>query len=264
MIITNFVGGRAQFNAPRFGRDESRPYKLMVVSASMQPEEQDAIFESLETLSQAGDYYKWIANRVRSFIKGKVLEIGAGIGNFARWAKDYATDYHVSDVDSRLVNKLAASFDRALCWDLYTPFPENEMYDTIVILNVVEHLEDDREAIECLHKRLLNGGHLILMVPAGQFLFGSLDRSFGHYRRYSKKSITKLIEASHFEVVKSEYINVVGMLGWFVYGKLLKRRNLPNQLCGRFNLVVPLLKIERPLAHFMGLSVLVIARKLER
>ncbi|MCI0414603.1 class I SAM-dependent methyltransferase [bacterium] len=227
----------------------------------MQIETQDAICESLETLSQAGDYYKWLANRVKPYMKGKVLEIGAGIGNFARWAQENADEYHVSDVDQRLVAKLSQEFHRALNWDLYTPFPNDELYDSVVILNVVEHLEDDLQALRCLNARLKPGGNLILMVPAMQFLYGSLDRSFGHYRRYTKASISRVIRATSFEILKTEYINVIGMAGWFLYGKILKRQNLPQQLCSRFNIVVPLLKLERLLAYFAGLSVIVIARK---
>jgi len=227
----------------------------------MQAETQDAICESLETLSQAGDYYKWLANRVKPYVKGKALEIGAGIGNFARWAQENADEYHVSDLDPRLTEKLSQEFHQVLNWDLYTPFPNDELYDTVVILNVVEHLEDDLQALRCLNARLKPGGNLILMVPAMPFLYGSMDRSFGHYRRYTKASIQRIIRATSFDILKSEYINVIGMAGWFLYGKILKRQNLPQQLCSRFNIVVPLLKLERPLAYFAGLSVIIIARK---
>jgi 2-polyprenyl-3-methyl-5-hydroxy-6-metoxy-1,4-benzoquinol methylase len=234
---------------------------MVVSSERMQAETQDAICESLETLSQAGDYYKWLAARVKPYVKGKVLEIGAGIGNFARWAQENATEYHVSDLDPRLTQKLSEEFQHVLNWDLYTPFPNEELYDTVIILNVVEHLEDDVQALRCLNTRLKPGGHLILMVPAMQFLYGSMDRSFGHYRRYTKTSISRIIRATSFDILKTEYINVIGMAGWFLYGKILKRKNLPQQLCSRFNIVVPLLKLERPLAYFAGLSVIVIAKK---
>jgi 2-polyprenyl-3-methyl-5-hydroxy-6-metoxy-1,4-benzoquinol methylase len=227
----------------------------------MKPDTQDSIFESLETLSQAGDYYKWLAARMRPFIRGKVLEIGAGIGNFAQWAKESATEYHVSDIDERVTTRMIGKFDRVLNWDVYTPFPGDEKYDTIVILNVVEHLEDDLKALQCIHDRLKPGGHLVLMVPAMQFLFGSLDTSFGHYRRYTRRSIGRLIQGAKFNLIKTEYVNVVGMAGWFLYGKILKRKNLPQELCGRFNLVIPLLRLERPIAHFFGLSVIAIGQK---
>jgi SAM-dependent methyltransferase len=227
----------------------------------MQAETQDAICESLETLSQAADYYKWLAGRMQPYIRGKVLEIGAGIGTFAQWGKESAADYHVSDIDQRLAEKLAERFDRVFTWDVFTPFPNDELYDTIVILNVVEHLENDQEALHCIHKRLKPGGHLVLMVPAMQFLFGSLDSAFGHYRRYTKHSISKIIESNGFTIKKMEYVNVVGMLGWFLYSKILKSKNLPQQLCGRFNLMIPLLKLERPIAYFFGLSVIAIGQK---
>jgi SAM-dependent methyltransferase len=228
----------------------------------MQMETQDAICESLETLSQAGPYYQWLTERFRPFIKGKVLEIGAGIGNFAKWGKENSTDYHVSDNDPRLVQALAEEFPNAVCWDLFTPYPNDERFDTIVILNVVEHLQDDQEALRCINARLNPGGHLILMVPAMNFLYGSLDESFGHYRRYTKKSISRIIRSADFELLKLEYLNVVGMAGWFLYGKVLKARKLPQQLCSRFHLMLPFLQLEKPFAYFMGLSVIAIAKKI--
>jgi 2-polyprenyl-3-methyl-5-hydroxy-6-metoxy-1,4-benzoquinol methylase len=228
----------------------------------MQAETQDAISESLETLSQAGPYYEWLVSRVRPYLKGKILEIGAGIGNFAKWAKESAVEYHVSDNDPRFVEELSKEFSHAVCWDLFTPYPNNETFDTVVILNVVEHLEDDEEALRRLHARLNPGGHLIVMVPAMNFLYGSLDRAFGHYRRYTKKSISRVIQQAGFKLQKMEYVNVVGMAGWFVYGRIMKSRNLPQQLCSRFHLVLPFLKLEKPIASFMGLSVIAIARKI--
>lgn len=228
----------------------------------MQTETQDAICESLETLSQAGPYYKWLAARVQPYLKGKVLEIGAGIGNFAQWARESAPEYHVSDNDPRLVQELSREFPKAVCWDLFSPYPNDETFDTIVILNVVEHLKEDQQALYKVNERLKTGGHLILMVPAMNFLYGSLDVSFGHYRRYTKKSITRIIRNAGFQIIDSRYVNVVGMAGWFVYGKLLKARKLPEQLCSRFHLVLPLLTLERPIAYFMGLSVIVVAKKI--
>lgn len=228
----------------------------------MQAETQDAICESLETLSQAGPYYQWLAQRVRPYISGKVLEIGAGIGNFARWARETATEYHVSDNDLRLVQELSQEFEHALCWDVFAPFPADTQYDTVVILNVVEHLEDDLEALRRIHARVKQNGHLILMVPAMNFLYGSLDRAFGHYRRYTKQTITTVIQDAGFKIRTADYVNVAGMLGWFLYGRILKVNKLPEQLCSRFHLVLPLLNIEKPIAHFMGLSVIVVAQKI--
>ena len=86
----------------------------------MQAKTQDAICESLETLSQASDYYKWLAGRMRPYIRGKVLEIGAGIGTFAQWGKEGAYEYHVSDIDQRLTEKLAHRFDDLLLECLHT------------------------------------------------------------------------------------------------------------------------------------------------
>lgn len=224
-------------------------------------ETQHAIYESLETLSQAPDYYRWLCSRVQPYIRGKTLELGAGIGNFGVWARELASEYHATDVDPILVERLKQNFLKAFRWDLFEPFPGDDLYDTVIILNVIEHLQDDTRAMEVLFNRLQPGGHLIVMVPAMHVLYGSLDRSFGHYRRYHKYEMLRLMEHVNLHVVRNMYLNVAGMLGWFIYGRILKNQKLPQQLCSRFNLVLPLLKIERPLAHFAGLSLITVGRK---
>jgi SAM-dependent methyltransferase len=224
-------------------------------------ETQDAIFESLETLSHADGYYRWLCSRMRPFIRGRVLEIGAGIGTFAQWGCQLASDYHPTDVDSRVVARLREKFPAAFQWNLFEPFPGDLLYDTIIILNVIEHLEDDLGALKALHRRLAPGGRIIVMVPAMQFLYGSMDRSFGHFRRYNKKMLRRLFTEVPFEFVSEEYVNVAGMFGWFLYGRILKHRTLPQGLTSRFNLVLPFLKIERPLASFAGLSLITVGQK---
>lgn len=224
-------------------------------------ETQEAICESLETLSQADEYYHWLCSRVSPYIRGRVLEIGAGIGTFAQWAAPHASEYHPTDVDSRLVARLHEKFPHAFVWNLFEPFPGNQTYDTVIILNVVEHLQDDLGALKALNARLAPGGHMIVMVPAMNFLYGSMDRAFGHFRRYNKKMMRDLFAGVPVRLVKDEYVNVVGMLGWFLYGRILKHQNLPQQLCSRFNLVLPLLKIERPVAFFAGLSLITVGQK---
>ena len=222
---------------------------------------QEAIYESFETLSQADEYYRWIASRLRPHLKGKVLEMGAGSGNFSRSAREWAIEYHVSEGDPRLVAMLEKEFEHVFRWDVYDPFPAADLYDSVITINVVEHLKDDLHAVKAMTERLKPGGCLVILVPAMQFLYGSMDRSFGHFRRYTKQSMKDLIKDVPLTIEKMEYVNVIGMAGWFLYGKILKRENLPPHLCSRFNLVVPLLKLERPLAHFMGLSLITIARK---
>lgn len=232
----------------------------------MQPEylnteTQEAIYESLETLSQASEYYNWLCQQMRPFIRGKTLELGSGIGNFGQWARSLASEYHATDVDPILVDRLKQNFDKAFRWDLYEPFPGDDLYETVIILNVIEHLANESAAMQALADRLLPGGHLIVMVPAMHFLYGSLDRAFGHYRRYQKPEMKNLMEDVQLQAVENRYVNTIGMFGWFLYGRILKHQQLPQQLCGRFNMVLPLLKLERPLAYFAGLSLICIGRK---
>ena len=237
------------------------PVFQLMSQEHLNQETQDAICESLETLSHADEYYKWLCSRVSKFIRGRALEIGAGIGTFAQWAAPFAKEYYPTDVDARLAKKLRENFPNAFQWNLFEEPPVAGPFDTVIIFNVIEHLQDDLGALQALHRQLAPGGHVIVMVPAMNFLFGSMDVAFGHYRRYTKSYLRELFSKAGFQIKKEEYLNVVGMLGWFLYGRILRHKNLPQHLCSRFNLVLPLLKLERPIAAFMGLSLMTVGQK---
>ncbi len=222
----------------------------------------DTVHESLESLSQAEEYYRFVYSRLKEYISGRTLEAGAGTGNFARWARKSASEYCVSDVDPEYVEALRPEFKSAFVWNILDPFPaRDEHFDTIITFNVLEHVRDDMAALRILADQLVAGGHLIVLVPAHPFLFGSLDRAFGHYRRYNKKQMIDLCEAVPMRVIKSEYLNFVGLLGWLFYGKVLRTNRLPRRMLSYFDLFLPLLIMERPLRRFLGMSLLTVARK---
>jgi hypothetical protein len=101
----------------------------MTLQKQMDQETQENIYESLETLKEADEYYQWLFSRVKPFVRGKALEIGSGIGNFAKWAKSSSSEYHVSDADPALVKVLEKDFPVAFEWNIYEPFPRKDRYD---------------------------------------------------------------------------------------------------------------------------------------
>jgi hypothetical protein len=145
--------------------------------------------------------------------------------------------------------------------DMATFVPDRR-YDSIVMMNVLEHIEDDAAALTTLREALNPGGRLVVYVPAFMLLYSDFDRDIGHFRRYRKKPLRLLMEQSGYEVVDSRYVNSVGALGWFAYSRVLGRKpsdQLTVSACDR--IVVPVVRrVETRISPPFGLSVLVVGR----
>jgi SAM-dependent methyltransferase len=134
--------------------------------------------------------------------------------------------------------------------------------DTIVCANVLEHVEDDRLALTNMRAILRGGGRLLLLVPAHPFLFGTMDQADEHFRRYTRSTLTNRVRAAGFEVERLYQMNALGIVAWFVNGKLLRRRLIPSTQYGLYNRLVPTLaRAERGILRPpVGLSLVCIAR----
>jgi SAM-dependent methyltransferase len=137
-------------------------------------------------------------------------------------------------------------------------------FDTIVCLNVLEHVEHDEVAMSSFRQLLMPGGHLALLVPAFPWLFGTLDLNGPHFRRYTRRGLSGLIQQSGFELLEIRYFNLFGMPGWWFCGKILKRPILPASGLGWYEKLVPVFRrIEAWTGPPMGLSLIAIARRPE-
>jgi len=220
----------------------------------------------------AENYYKWIFRTIRPFIAGRVLEIGAGYGNIAGYAADGGFEYIGVDSDAAVVEKLTARFRGRANVKVYDAADRGGIaletekgIDTVISMNVLEHAEDDGGHVK-LAAGLMKKGRLILFVPAMEILYGSMDRQAGHYRRYSKTRIKKIMESNSLNIVKLTYFNSLGALGWFVSCRLLKI-GLNSVSAGKLALfydraVVPFARLLDPaLRPFFGQSLICVAEK---
>jgi SAM-dependent methyltransferase len=214
----------------------------------------------------ATKFTEWLMARVRPFLSGTVLEIGSGIGNNVR-AMMGQEKVIASESDPEYLHVLQNAFEgrrriQVVEWDVTQQRPtEIPLVDTVLCSNVLEHIEDESAALANLHSALRPGGRAILVVPFGPMLFGSLDRAMGHHRRYSRESLLHALKAAGFEIEASFSMNKIGVLGWFVSGRLLRRKVLGRAQLKLFNTLVPLIRLLDPVLPWTGLSLVAVAKK---
>ena len=143
-------------------------------------------------------------------------------------------------------------------------FPRTENgYDTVICINVIEHVRDDRAALANIKSVLWNGGRTIVLVPQGQWNFGTLDDALGHQRRYSKEAIRSLAHECGFEVSDIIDFNRLGSLAWFINGRVLRRRNVGRGQIVLLNLLTPLMRILDRLLPVPSLSLIAVMKRTE-
>jgi glycosyltransferase involved in cell wall biosynthesis/phospholipid N-methyltransferase len=194
----------------------------------------------LARLSQAPRFNAWMADVVRPFCGKKVLEIGSGTGNLTRRLIP-RDQYVASDVNPLYLATLRGlTADRPYLDVTLTDLSRGETFprveggfDTVICLNVVEHVADDVGALRNIHSVLGPGGRAVVLVPQGPEVFGTLDEVLGHQRRYTKATLARLAADSGFQIRELLEFNRVGRPAWWLNGTVLKRRYL-----GRFQVVV--------------------------
>jgi glycosyltransferase involved in cell wall biosynthesis len=209
--------------------------------------------EILARLNRAPNFIKWMADTIRPYVGNRVLEIGAGIGNMTTNLVP-RTEYHASDINPHYLDRLETlKQTRPYLQVHYTDasasetFPV-EQFDTVVCLNVVEHIENDVLALNNIRKSLDKDGRAIILVPNGPQLFGSLDTVLGHYRRYTQEKLVKACEAAGFTVDKVLKFNRIGSPGWWLNGRVLKRETFGLWQMKLLNFLVPFI---RPIDRFL-------------
>jgi SAM-dependent methyltransferase len=172
-----------------------------------------------------------MADFIRPHVGQKVLEIGSGIGNLTTQLVP-RHQYVATDINPLYLHSLKAlENDRPYLKTQFTDVTKKETFptieggfDTVVCLNVVEHVEDDVAAMENIREALAPGGRAIILVPHGEKIYGTLDEVLGHVRRYEHDTLRSLAERSGFEVKEILEFNRVGTPAWWLNGKLLRRR----------------------------------------
>lgn len=223
----------------------------------------------LETLSQAKHFNAEVWKRVEPFLGTDILEVGMGIGIFTEMLLTRGRVFGVEIVPEFVTEarrRLGARKDlESIIADIGAELPDSlreRSFDTIVCMNVLEHIEDDRGTLSRFLGLLKPGGRLVLVVPAHKWLFNPLDSNDGHFRRYEKPELKARMEEAGFRILHEGRFNLFGIAGWLINGTILRRKDLPAGQMGLFDRLAPLLfRLERLVGPPAGLSLLCVGEK---
>ena len=227
--------------------------------------------DDLETMQEATRYTAHVFNLFRPHIGARVLEVGCGIATMSRLLAEISEEVVAIEpnencaVLARQAMRDAPNF--SLRHELLEHTDPQELashrFDTVFCVNVLEHIEDDVEALRTFREAIVPGGHVLIFVPAVQAAFGPLDSALGHYRRYSKKQLSKAFVDADLEVLSMRYTNPIGLIGWWVNARILKSASHSRRQVRLFDRwVAPwALRLERLIPMPIGLSLTAVARR---
>lgn len=223
--------------------------------------------KDLEAMSFARNYRSWILAEFEPYLGGSVAEVGAGVGSFSEALLHAGIDRLVAFEPSEnmfplLQEALGPTARATAVNDFFGPGLAGERFDSVVYVNVLEHVEDHAAELAVARGALAPQGHLLILVPALPWLYSEMDRQLGHYRRYTRDGLVELVESSGFVVVNARYFDLGGVIPWYVHFTLLKRQFSSGSVGLYDRLAVPLTRaIERLVSPPVGKSVILIARR---
>ncbi len=223
--------------------------------------------EILERLNRAPRFNQWMADVIRPYVGDRVLEIGAGTGNLSVQLMPrsvyWATDINRHYLDYLMKLRAARPYMRVAFTDAADPstFPAEQSLDTVVCLNVVEHIQDDIGALRNIRGALSNGGRAIVLVPCGPWLYGTLDEVLGHFRRYTPDELASVCGEAGFQVERILEFNKAGVPAWWLNCRVLRRRTFGLAQMRVLNWLTPLFRLVDSWLPLPPLSIIAILRK---
>lgn len=217
-------------------------------------------------------YNGWIFSVIKPYISKRILEIGCGLGTTTKYYlhSPFIVISDINDLYLRLVRKKFEGIKNIKITKLnIEDAPPKKLkilkkykIDTVIAINVLEHINNDLLALKNINRILFPGGRVVLFIPALPSIYGSLDKKFGHYRRYTKGEIYNKLRMAHFKIEYTRYFNIIGLFWWFVTGRILKKNHLPRMTGRLLSIIVPILqKVESLIRIPTGQSLIVVGVK---
>ena len=212
------------------------------------------IGKDLEAMSFAVNYHRWIFDVFRPFLGKRIVEVGAGTGSFSELllkgephslslvepSKMY--EYLTANIAQMKTNAEVKTY-KSIFTSVSETIKQNQNPDSIIYVNVLEHVEDDEAELKAMYETLDDSGRIFIFVPAFQWLYGNFDKHVGHFRRYTKDELETKTKAAGFKIIKSFYFDFAGVIPWWIKYRLLKSDELNSgaiKLYDKF--VVPITK----------------------
>jgi len=223
-----------------------------------------------QLMSRATRYFAWQARMAKQHLGRRVIEAGCGTGNFTQHLTDRElvvsmdlVEDCVERVRSRFAGHPNLQFRHLDVQDPEFLRLKALRPDSIVCMNVLEHVRDERLALQHMQQVLIPGGRAVFLLPAFESLYGPIDRNLGHFRRYSKRGWRALAESAGFRVIELRYFNLIGFFGWWTNAHIFQRQELSEWQIHLFDRVgVPLLsRIEGRLEPPVGQSIFTVLEK---
>jgi glycosyltransferase involved in cell wall biosynthesis len=227
-------------------------------------------FLILQAVRRARQFNRWMFSQIEKYIGDNVLEAGCGIGNLTEMLLDrkrlVAVDYEDFYVDriaqayGHLENLEVGRADLTEKVDIDRA-ANGKPFDTIICLNVIEHIREDETVLRNFYSSLAPGGRAIILVPHDPTLYSAVDKTLGHFRRYTRKELASKMESAGFRVLRTWGFNRVGGLGWRISGKVLRKKTLSAGQMGWFEWLMPLIRMVEHIPFHSHTSVICVGEK---
>ncbi len=210
---------------------------------------------ALDVLESVPRYHDWIVECFSPHLGGMAAEIGAGIGTIAERTLPLVDSLDLIEPSAtrigRLQDKFAAHENVRLfpqTFEGWLKDVKEAAYDSIMMVNVLEHIEDDATTLNEICKRLKPGGKFLIFVPALPMLYSPLDKLAGHYRRYTRPGLTEILNGAAFHVHDIRYMDILGFFPWWLLNVVLGKTEFVESAIQLYDFLgVPLTKLAESL-----------------
>ncbi len=224
---------------------------------------------ALDALEQAPKFNQWMYEAVKPHLGKRIVELGAGRGNLSKLLKNHGEiflaelrDEYLEELRERwedLPGLTISKFDLTKSED-YNAIKDYKP-DTVVCLNVLEHIEHDQEVLIDLNRALPEGAKIVFLVPYNPKLYSTFDKEIGHWRRYKKRELEDKMEKAGFKINKQYFFNHAGVWAWWLRNTLMGQKTITAAQLKTYNRLVPIFKIIDRILPFNGLSTIAVSTK---
>jgi SAM-dependent methyltransferase len=237
--------------------------------------EVEYIGKDLEAMDFAENYHRWILDLFKPYLGKHLVEVGAGTGSFSQLLLETKPEslglVEPSEMFVALQENLSNStgaanieFFRNIFTQVADKIRTANPPDTVIYINVLEHIEDDALELEAVNRTLADHGRVCIFVPSMPFLFSEFDKKIGHFRRYTKKELIEKCETAGFKIRVARYFDFLGILPWLVKYRLMRSLTMESGAVQLYDRVaVPIIKpLENLVQPPVGKNLLVVAEKI--